>query len=73
MRPTSIWQVLNENLPKALALINYVIDNAKVDKAAYNAAVDLLIKSQKDNKADQKGNFRALQNYGMYGPYKLYT
>lgn len=60
---------LNENLPKALALINYVIDNAKVDKAAYNAAVDLLIKSQKDNKADQKGNFRALQNYGMYGPY----
>ena len=45
---------LNENLPKALALINYVIDNAKVDKAAYNAAVDLLIKSQKDNKADQK-------------------
>ena len=28
-----------------------------------------LLNSQKDNKADQKGNFRALQNYGMYGPY----
>ena len=60
---------LNENLPKALALINDVIDNAKVDKEAYAAAVDLLIKSQKDKKADQKGNFRALQDYGMYGAY----
>ncbi len=60
---------LNENLPKALALINDVIDNAKVDKEAYAAAVDLLIKSQKDTKADQKSNFRALQNYGMYGAY----
>ncbi|KJJ87909.1 peptidase M16 [Prevotella intermedia ZT] len=60
---------LNENLPKALALINDVIDNAKVDKEAYTAAVDLLIKSQKDKKADQKGNFKALQDYGMYGAY----
>lgn len=60
---------LNENLPKALALINDVIDNAKVDKEAYAAAVDLLIKSRKDKKADQRGNFRALQDYGMYGPY----
>lgn len=60
---------LNENLPKALALINDVIDNAKVDKEAYAAAVDLLIKSQKDKKADQKGNFKALQDYGMYGAY----
>lgn len=60
---------LNENLPKALALINDVIDNAKVDKEAYAAAVDLLIKSQKDKKADQKSNFRALQDYGMYGAY----
>lgn len=60
---------LNENLPKALALINDVIDNAKVDKEAYAAAVGLLIKSQKDKKADQKSNFRALQDYGMYGAY----
>ena len=60
---------LNENLPKALALINDVIDNAKVDKEAYAAAVDLLIKSRKDKKADQRGNFRALQDYGMYGAY----
>ena len=60
---------LNENLPKALALINDVIDNAKVDKEAYTAAVDLLIKSRKDKKADQKGNFKALQDYGMYGAY----
>lgn len=60
---------LNENLPKALALINDVIDNAKVDKEAYAAAVDLLIKSQKDTKADQGENFRALFKYGMYGAY----
>ena len=49
---------LNENLPKALALINHVIENAKVDKEAYAAAVDLLIKSQKDNKADQKSKLQ---------------
>lgn len=60
---------LNENLPKALALINDVIDNAKVDKEAYAAAVDLLIKSRKDDKADQSENFKALLDYGMYGPY----
>lgn len=60
---------LNENLPKALALINDVIDNAKVDKEAYAAAVDLLIKSRKDTKADQGENFRALFKYGMYGAY----
>ena len=60
---------LNENLSKALALINHVIENAKVDKEAYAAAVDLLIKSQKDNKADQKANFNALYDYGKYGSY----
>jgi len=60
---------LNENLPKALALINHVIENAKVDKEAYAAAVDLLIKSQKDDKADQKANFNALYDYGKYGSY----
>ena len=49
--------------------LNENLQNAKVDKEAYAAAVDLLIKSQKDNKADQKANFNALYDYGKYGSY----
>lgn len=64
-----IMNGLNENLPKALSLINYVIENAKVDKKAYDAAVDLMIKARKDSKLDQEENFNALFDYGMYGTY----
>lgn len=60
---------LNENLPQALSLLYNCIENAKVDKDAYNKAVELLIKSRKDNKADQDENFSALFDYGMYGSY----
>ena len=52
---------LNENLPKALALINDVIDNAKVDKESYAAAVDLLLDSLKKLK-----NYKQTVLY--YGP-----
>lgn len=60
---------LNENLPQALALFNNLIENAKVDKEAYDQFVDLMLKSRKDSKADQDDNFSALFDYGMYGKY----
>lgn len=60
---------LNENLPKALALLKDLVENAKVDKEAWSKAVDLMLKYRKDNKANQGQNFNALFDYGMYGPY----
>lgn len=60
---------LNENLPKALALFNNVIENAKVDKKAYDNCVELLIKSRNDMKTNQNDNFKALLDYGIYGKY----
>lgn len=64
-----IMSGLNENLPQALSLLYNFVENAKVDKEAYNKAVELMIKNRKDNKANQDENFSALFDYGMYGPY----
>ena len=60
---------LNANLPQALALLNNLLNNAKVDKEAYELYVDQVVKARKDNKANQKANFSALRNYASFGEY----
>lgn len=60
---------LNENLPEALTLMEDVLANAKVDKAAYDKYVESELKERKDYKASQRMNFMALTYYGMYGKY----
>ena len=60
---------LNSNLPQALALVNDLLNNAKVDKEAYALYVEQILKSRSDNKANQKANFSALRNYAIYGKY----
>ena len=40
-----IMSGLNENLPQALSLLYNFVENAKVDKEAYNKAVELMIKN----------------------------
>ncbi len=60
---------LNSNLPQALALLNNLLNNAKVDKEAYDLYVEQILKSRSDNKANQKANFAALRNYATYGKY----
>ena len=60
---------LNSNLPQALALLNDLLNNAKVDKEAYALYVEQILKSRSDNKANQKANFSALRNYAIYGKY----
>ena len=60
---------LNENMPKALWLVEHLLGNAKVDKEAYMELVELVKKSRKDNRSNQNANFGALAAYGIYGPY----
>ncbi len=60
---------LNANLPQALTLLNNLLNNAKVDKEAYELYVDQVVKARKDNKANQKANFSALRNYASFGEY----
>ena len=60
---------LNENMPKALCLVEHLLANAKVDKEAYMELVELVKKSRKDNRSNQNANFGALAAYGIYGPY----
>ena len=58
---------LSENMPQALALLEDLLRNAKVDKDAYDQMVSLLLKERQDNKANQQYCFYALDYYAMYG------
>ena len=60
---------LSENMPEALALLEHVMKCAQVDKEAWMQYVSLLEKSRIDNKFDQRTNFNALVQYGLYGEY----
>ena len=60
---------LNENMPKALWLVEHLLANAKVDNAAYKQLVELVKKGRKDSRSNQVSNFMALAAYAMYGPY----
>lgn len=60
---------LAENMPQAMKLLEELIENAKVDAEAYEQCIALVEKSRADAKHNQKSNFSALCNYGMYGTY----
>lgn len=60
---------LSENMPKALALLNDVLNHAKATPQSYESYVNLIEKSRADAKKDQKECFGALVSYGVYGPY----
>ncbi len=60
---------LNENMPAALTLLEDLMQNAKVDKDAYNDFVETCLKARDDKKKSQRDNFNALFNYGQYGEY----
>lgn len=63
---------LAENMPEAMALLDDVMSNAKVDTEAYTKYVGIEEKSRADNKLDQRVNFSRLQQYGMYGAYNTW-
>ncbi len=60
---------LAENMPQALALLENVLQNAKVDKDAWQQLIALEEKSRNDAKLNQQQNFSRLVQYGVYGPY----
>ena len=64
---------LSENMGKAVALLESLLANAKVDQQAYDMYVGLLDKARADRKLDQQANFDALVDYGIYGSYNRHT
>ena len=60
---------LGENMAEALALLEDLLQNAKVDQEAYDMYVGLVDKARADAKLDQRTCFDCLFNYGVYGQY----
>ncbi len=60
---------LGENMPQALALMENVIQNAQPDPMVAEMCIQQLEKARMDAKLNQRSNFSALVNYGIYGPY----
>jgi len=58
---------LSENLPKAAALFEKFLANAKIDTEAYTRLVDQIAQSRTNAKANQMQNFRRLSSYVTYG------
>ena len=58
---------LNENMPKALKLLEDLIQNAKVDKEAYDKLVNVTLKRRNDAKKRQESVFSSLFSYATYG------
>ncbi len=58
---------LDENMPEAIAVVEDIMHNAKVDKKAYDDMINLYAKDREDSKKQQRANFTALKNLGMYG------
>lgn len=70
---TVVLSGLNENMPKALALMEHIFANAKVDKDLYKAMVEQELKERAEQKQDQKTCFNYLSAYAQYGPQNDYT
>ena len=71
----NIYVVLNglgENMPQAVALLEHLLKNAKVDEDAYRQYIAIREKGRVDAKSDQRTNFQYLVQYGLYGPYNSY-
>lgn len=58
---------LSENQDKAIALLEQIINDAQPNETAWQNLVKDMLKSRKDNKANQRSNFATLTNYGLYG------
>ena len=63
---------LSENMPQALALLQHLMQRAKVDDEAYMMYCANRAKQREDNKSSQQVNFQYLVQYGLYGQYNPY-
>lgn len=60
---------LAEYMPEALALLEDLLHNAKVDEEAYQQMVGLILKNRQDQKSEQRSCFTMLGQYALYGPH----
>ncbi|MCR5014474.1 MAG: insulinase family protein [Bacteroidales bacterium] len=60
---------LGENMAEALALLENILHNAKVDQDAWNMYAQMIAQARVNAKLNQNQNFNALVQYGVYGPY----
>ena len=60
---------LGENMPEALALLENVMQNAQADPMVAEMCIQQMEKARMDAKLNQRSNFNALVQYGLYGPY----
>ena len=60
---------LGENMPEALALLENVMQNAQADPMVAEMCIQQMEKARIDEKLNQRSNFNALVQYGLYGPY----
>ena len=63
---------LSENMPAALALLEDLLQNTKVDRQAYDELVSLTLKRRGDRKTDQRAFFNHLFSYAINGPRNSY-
>ena len=63
---------LSENMEAAIALMQNVLQNAKVDKEAYNEMVNVMLKTRNDAKKNQRNYFEFLYRYGSQGEHNAY-
>ena len=63
---------LSENMEPAIALLQDMLQNAKVDKEAYNEMVNVTLKNRNDAKKNQRTYFDFLYRYGSQGEHNAY-
>ena len=63
---------LSENMEPAIALMQEMLQNAKVDKDAYNEMVNVILKGRSDAKKNQRTYFDFLYRYGTQGEHNAY-
>ena len=63
---------LSENMEPAIALMQDMLQNAKVDKDAYNEMVNVTLKNRNDAKKNQRTYFDFLYRYGAQGEHNAY-
>ena len=64
---------LSDNMEEALRLTERWIATAQPDTAIYAQVVNDIVKLRADNKANQRACYRALTQYGTYGPHNSVT
>lgn len=60
---------LNANMPEAVSMLETIINGAKADKDSYAKYVDVVLKARADAKSNQRSNYAALRQLGMFGQY----